>query len=88
MVYRRRNGVGPRVLRGLSGIYRGGFLTVMAILLALVAIEDVLKPYGQQEPTIPASFLPRIHPGIVVLGVRYTWSGAARQPIEESRKWQ
>jgi hypothetical protein len=23
---------------------RGGFLTVMAILLALVAIEDVLKP--------------------------------------------
>jgi hypothetical protein len=35
----------------LSGIYRGGFLMVLAILLALTAIEDVLKPYGRQEPT-------------------------------------
>ena len=56
---------------------RGGFLTAMAILLALVAIEDVLKPFGRQEPTTPASFLPRIQPGIVVLGVRHTGSGAA-----------
>lgn len=64
-------------MRGLSGIYRGGFLTVLAMLLALTAIEDVLKPYGRQEPTTPASFLPRIHPCIVVLGVRHTGSGAA-----------
>lgn len=56
---------------------RGGFLTVMAILLALVAIEDVLKPFGRQEPTTPASFLPRIHSGIVVLGMRHTGSSAA-----------
>ena len=56
---------------------RGGFLTVMPILLALVAIEDVLKPFGRQEPTTPASFLPRIHPDIVVLGVRHTGSGVA-----------
>jgi hypothetical protein len=56
---------------------RGGFLTTMAVLLALVAIEDVLKPFGRQGPTIPVSFLPRIQPGIVVLGVRYTGSEAA-----------
>ena len=48
----------------------------MAILLALVAIEDVLKPFGRQGPTTPASFLPRIQPGIVVLGVRHTGSRA------------
>jgi hypothetical protein len=56
---------------------RGGFLTAMAILLALAAIEDVFKPFGQQGPTTPASFLPRIQPGIVVLGVRHTGSEAA-----------
>ena len=56
---------------------RGGFLTTMAILLALVAIEDVLKPFGRQGPTTPASFLPRIQPSIVVLGVRHTGSEAA-----------
>ena len=56
---------------------RGGLLTTMAILLALVAIEDVLKPFGRQGPTTPASFLPRIQPGIVVLGVRHTGSEAA-----------
>ena len=56
---------------------RGGFLTAMAILLALAAIEDVLKPFGRQGPTTPASFLPRIQPGIVVLGMRHTGSEAA-----------
>jgi len=56
---------------------RGGFLTAMAILLALAAIEDVLKPFGRQAPITPASFLPRIHPGIVVLGVRHIGSEAA-----------
>ncbi len=39
-----------------------GFLTTMAILLALAAIGDVLKPFGQQGPITPASFLPRIRP--------------------------
>src|SRR5262245_42305464 len=56
---------------------RGGFLTTMAILLALAAIEDVLKPFGRQGPTTPGSFLPRIQPGIVVLGVRHTGAEAA-----------
>jgi hypothetical protein len=56
---------------------RGGFLTAMAILFGLVAIEDVLKPFGRQGPTTPVSFLPRIQPGIVVLGVRHTGSEAA-----------
>jgi hypothetical protein len=56
---------------------RGGFLTAMAILFGLVAIEDVLKPFGRQDPTTPASFLPPIQPGIVVLGVRHTGSEAA-----------
>jgi hypothetical protein len=49
----------------------------MAILLVLAAIEDVLKPFGRQGPTTPASFLPRIQPGIVVLGMHHTGAGAA-----------
>jgi hypothetical protein len=53
---------------------RGGFLTTMAILLTLVAIEDALKPFGRHGPTTPGSFLPRIQPAIVVLGVRHTGS--------------
>jgi hypothetical protein len=56
---------------------RGGFLTTIAILLALVAIEDVLKPFGRQGPTTAVSLLPRIQPGIAVLGVRHTGSEAA-----------
>jgi hypothetical protein len=56
---------------------RGGSLTTMTILLALVALEDVLKPFGRQGPTTPGSFLPRIQLGIVVLGVRHTGPDAA-----------
>jgi hypothetical protein len=54
---------------------RGGFLTTMAILLALVALEDVLKPFGRQTPTTTVSV--GIQPGIVVLGIRHTGPEAA-----------
>ena len=55
---------------------RGGFLTAMAILIALAAIEDMFKPFGRQGPTIPSSSMPRIIPGIVVLGIRHTGTRA------------
>jgi len=55
---------------------RGGFLTTMAILLAFAAIEDLLKPFGREGPTASARFVPRIQPGVVALGVRYTGSAA------------
>lgn len=56
---------------------RGGFLTTMAALLALAAVEDALKPFGQQGPITLASFLSRIRPqrgflnlsGIVATGL-------------------
>jgi hypothetical protein len=57
---------------------RGGFLTAMAVFLALAVIVDVLKAFSKPLPPgyelaglrMPAS-------GIVVLGVRRTGAGAA-----------
>lgn len=56
---------------------RGGFLTVMAILLALTALQDIIKPFARTAPTPGSALVPRIQPGIVVLGVRHTGAEAA-----------
>jgi hypothetical protein len=56
---------------------RGGFLTAMAILLALTVIVDVLK--GFTEPSPPGHKLMGLNmppTGIVFLGVRHTGPGA------------
>src|SRR5262249_37621001 len=67
--------VGQRVTAPQMFRRRGGFLTAMAILLALTALQDALKSFRQQAPA-PSPILPRIEPGIVFFGVRHTGTSA------------
>lgn len=56
---------------------RGGFLTVMAVLLALAMVVDVLKALSKPLP--PGSKVAGLQmppSGIVVLGVRHTGAGS------------
>src|ERR1700739_3839476 len=43
---------------------RGGFLTTMAILLALLAITDILKPFHLEGPTTGLVFFGRRQSGV------------------------
>jgi hypothetical protein len=56
---------------------RGGFLTVMSILLGLAAMVDLLKAFRSPPPPAHEFIGPKMPAtGIVVLGMRHTGTGA------------